>query len=252
MADIAQIEQVIMNLAVNAQDAMPEGGCLTIETATVELDDNYTATHQRVKPGLYIMLAISDTGSGMDDDTRENMFEPFFSTKGEQGTGLGLATVYGIVKQHEGNIWVYSEQDKGTTFKIYLPVSDHALVEKKTSIKRTNKDQRGSETIMLVEDDELVSDLAHAILSQNGYKVPYGGKRARGNDTSDLLCRPRALAAHRRGFTWDGSANYETNWSEAHNQIIQYFPKICTIDKTASMVRYLISSCCDHKGTLTM
>ncbi len=170
MADIAQIEQVIMNLAVNAQDAMPEGGSLTIETATVELDDNYTATHQSVKPGVYIMLAISDTGSGMDDETRKNMFEPFFSTKGEQGTGLGLATVYGIVKQHEGNIWVYSEQDKGSTFKIYLPVSDHALVEEKTSVKRTNK-LRGSETIMLVEDDELVRDLAHAILTQNGYTV---------------------------------------------------------------------------------
>ncbi len=106
----------------------------------------------------------------MDDETRDNMFEPFFSTKGEQGTGLGLATVYGIVKQHKGNIWVYSEPGKGTTFKIYLPVSEQTLVEEQTSKKRTNE-LRGSETILLVEDDEQVRALAHVILEQNGYTV---------------------------------------------------------------------------------
>ena len=170
MADIGQIEQVIMNLAVNAADAMPEGGRLTIETVTANLDEYYAAKHQSVRPGAYVMLAVSDTGYGMDDETREPAFEPFFSTKGEQGTGLGLATVYGIVKQHGGNIWVYSELDKGTTFKIYLPVSEEARVEEKTTDKKAI-DLKGSETILLVEDNEQVRDLARAILRRQGYAV---------------------------------------------------------------------------------
>ena len=170
MADIGQIEQVIMNLAVNAAGAMPEGGRLTIETATADLDEYYAAKHQGVRPGAYVMLAVSDTGCGMDDETREHAFEPFFSTKGEQGTGLGLATVYGIVKQHGGNIWVYSEPDKGTTFKIYLPVSEEARVEEKTTDKKAI-DLKGSETILLVEDNEQVRDLARAILRRQGYAV---------------------------------------------------------------------------------
>ena len=170
MADIGQIEQVIMNLAVNAQDAMPEGGCLTIETATADLDEEYTAKHQGVKPGSYVMLAISDTGCGMDGETLEQVFEPFFSTKGEQGTGLGLATVYGIVKQHGGNIWIYSEPEEGTTVKIYLPVSGEAPVEEETS-EKTAAGAKGFETILLVEDNKLVRDLAHAILKRQGYTV---------------------------------------------------------------------------------
>jgi two-component system, cell cycle sensor histidine kinase and response regulator CckA len=170
MADIGQIEQVIMNLVVNAQDAMPDGGCLTIETATADLDEEYTAKHQGVKPGEYVMLAISDTGCGMDEETQYQVFEPFFSTKGEFGTGLGLATVYGIVKQHDGNILVYSEPGKGTIFKVYLPVSREVPVEEEISIKKLIS-LTGSETILLAEDNEQVRELAHTILKRQGYAV---------------------------------------------------------------------------------
>ena len=170
MADIGEIEQVIMNLAVNAADAMPEGGHLTIETAPANLDEDYAAKHWGVKPGAYVMLAVSDTGPGMDDETRKHLFEPFFSTKGEQGTGLGLATVYGIVKQHGGNVWVYSEPGKGTTFKVYLPVSEEARAEEKAS-KKTAAGLKGSETILLAEDNEQVRRLAQHILRRQGYTV---------------------------------------------------------------------------------
>ena len=159
-----------MNLAVNAADAMPAGGQLTIETSPADLDDEYAKTHRGVKPGRYAMLAMSDTGCGMDKQTRDLIFEPFFSTKGEQGTGLGLATVYGVVKQHGGHTYVYSEPGKGTTFKIYMPVAETTLAQEKKSIK-TAKDQKGSETILLVEDDEQVRHLARAILKRKGYSV---------------------------------------------------------------------------------
>ncbi|MBU8922610.1 MAG: PAS domain S-box protein [Bacteroidales bacterium] len=170
MADIGQVEQVIMNMAVNAADAMPGGGLLTIETAAVELDESYVAEHQGMAPGAYVMLAISDTGTGMDDEILNQVFEPFFSTKGEQGTGLGLATVYGIIKQHGGNIWVYSEPGEGSTFKVYLPVSEGEHIEVKTS-KKNLVDVKGSETILLVEDNEQVRNLTHAILKRQGYEV---------------------------------------------------------------------------------
>ena len=169
-ADIGQIEQVIMNLAVNAQDAMPKGGKLTLETSIVELDEQYAKSHPDVQPGSYVMLAVSDTGCGMDEKICRQIFEPFFSTKGEHGTGMGLATVYGIVKQHEGNIWVYSEPGKGTTFKIYLPVSSENSLE--TGIpEKPPEDLNGSETILLVEDNKNVRELAHTILKRLGYTV---------------------------------------------------------------------------------
>jgi PAS domain S-box-containing protein len=173
-ADIGQIEQVIMNLAINAQDAMPQGGCLTMETALTELDEKYAASRPGVLPGLYVMLAVSDTGCGMDKETIGKIFEPFFSTKGDQGTGMGLATVYGIVKQHGGNIWVYSEPGKGATFKIYLPVSEDAHIETKTREKPALKGKetlRGSETILLAEDSKQARILVLTMLEQHGYTI---------------------------------------------------------------------------------
>ena len=170
MADVGQIEQVIMNLAVNAADAMPDGGTMTIETTVVDLDEEYAAEHIDVEPGRHVMLAISDTGSGLDEGSRDRIFEPFYSTKGERGTGLGLATVYGIVKQHGGNIWVYSEPGRGATFKIYLPIADQVHREGKIG-KKAASDLTGSETILLVEDNGQVRRLAHAILKRQGYAV---------------------------------------------------------------------------------
>lgn len=170
MADIGQIEQVIMNLVVNAQDAMPDGGHLVIKTAPAELDDSYAATHQDVKPGTYAMLDLSDTGCGMDKETREHLFEPFYSTKGEKGTGLGLATVYGIVKQHGGHISVYSEPGRGTTFKVYLPVTDKTDFTGRPKEKRVSA-LKGTETVLMVEDDEQARLLTKTILEQQGYTV---------------------------------------------------------------------------------
>jgi signal transduction histidine kinase len=181
MADIGQIEQVIMNLSVNAADAMPEGGTLSIETSIEHLDEKYAENHQSVIPGKHAMISFSDTGYGMDKETISHIFEPFFSTKGDQGTGLGLSTVYGIIKQHNGNIWVYSEPGIGTTFKVYLPAlgEEEELLKTQKSAPAT-KDLRGSETILLVEDNEQVRETAYDILKQQGYTIlkATGGEEA--------------------------------------------------------------------------
>ena len=170
MADPGQIEQVIMNLAVNARDAMRQGGKLTITTANVDLDERYAREHGGVLAGPHVMLAVSDTGTGMDAETQSRIFEPFFTTKKEgQGTGLGLSTVYGIVRQSGGNIWVYSELDKGSTFKVFLPAikSQTTQSEERISVEPA----LGSETVLLVEDEAGVRDLVSAILGQAGYTV---------------------------------------------------------------------------------
>jgi PAS domain S-box-containing protein len=171
-ADPGSIEQILVNLAVNARDAMPVGGRLTIETANVELDDTYAVTHVTMKPGPYVMLAVSDTGAGMDDATRSRLFEPFFTTKEQgKGSGLGLATVYGMVKQSGGYIWVYSEPGHGTAFKVYLPPAAQRSTSEEGGGRREDAVARGWETVLLVEDEDAVRALAREVLRRHGYVV---------------------------------------------------------------------------------
>jgi two-component system cell cycle sensor histidine kinase/response regulator CckA len=170
-ADQSQIEQVILNLAVNARDAMPQGGKLLIETAKVELDEDYARRHPPQEPGAYVLLSVADTGIGMDAETQARIFEPFFTTKEiGKGTGLGLSTVYGVVRQSGGHIWVYSELGLGTTFKIYLPCAGQpARVQQPPAAPAESL--RGSETILLVEDEEALRGLARSLLEDSGYTV---------------------------------------------------------------------------------
>jgi CheY-like chemotaxis protein len=172
-ADAGQIEQVIMNLAVNARDAMPSGGKLTIETSNVTLDEDYARVHAPLPAGDYVMVALSDTGDGMDNETQSHIFEPFFTTKGTKGTGLGLSTVYGIIKQSGGYIWVHSEVGKGTTFKIYLPrvASTGQVAAQVAAPVEYRKVEPGTETILLVEDEANLRYLARQYLEKQGYKV---------------------------------------------------------------------------------
>jgi len=170
-ADPGQLEQIIMNLAVNARDAMPAGGKITIETSNVELDETYSAEHPSTRAGPHVMLAVTDTGCGMDEKTKAHIFEPFFTTKElGKGTGLGLSTVYGIVKQSGGSVWVYTEPEIGTTFKIYLPRVDQAS-EAGPRIDKAEREDRGSQTILIVEDDAALLQVTHRSLEEVGYAI---------------------------------------------------------------------------------
>jgi CheY-like chemotaxis protein len=193
-ADLGQIEQVLMNLIVNARDAMPKGGIIIIETSNVQLDDGYVDSHFAVPPGRYVMLSVSDSGSGMDEQTLSRIFEPFFTTKAVgQGSGLGLSTVYGIVKQSDGHIWVYSEPGRGTTFKMYFPEREERAEPLPQPVAEAEV-QRGYETILAVEDDESLRKLTVTLLEGIGYKVLHAGDAEtaiqlvqNSNETIDLL-----------------------------------------------------------------
>ncbi|GMV26050.1 MAG: hypothetical protein AMXMBFR58_20810 [Phycisphaerae bacterium] len=174
--DPGQFEQVVVNLAVNARDAMPEGGVLTIETSNVELDDEYGRTHPEVTPGQHVLLAVSDTGTGIPPSQLTRIFDPFYTTKPRgAGTGLGLATVLGLVKQHHGHIWVYSEVGKGTTFKIYIPRDAASRDGSQTPPTTDAAPGSGTETVLVVEDESLVRELAVAALRHRGYTVLEAG-----------------------------------------------------------------------------
>jgi hypothetical protein len=191
-ADAGQVEQIVMNLVVNARDAMPQGGKLVIETRNVELDEEYAQAHAGVKPGSYVMLAFTDTGVGMTKEVQGRVFEPFFTTKEKgKGTGLGLSTVASIVKQRGGHVWVYSEPGKGTTFRTYLPRTIDGS-DRTSSVPPSVASGKANETILLVEDDEQVRAVACSILRRQGYRI----LEASNGGEALLACEQHASPIH--------------------------------------------------------
>ena len=262
LADSGQLEQVVMNLAVNARDAMPDGGSLILETADVELDEGYAISHEAVIPGRYVMLAVSDNGTGMSKDVQERIFEPFFTTKTAGiGSGLGLAMIYGIVKQHHGYIYVYSEPGKGTTFKIYLPAVQKDVIEAdRKKVPLLN----GNETILVVDDDPFIRKLTVDMLTPLGYSLLQADNGANALKTSDafegaidilitdvimpgmngkeladafLLKRPKAKVIFMSGYTTDAIA---------HRGIIEketaFIQKPLTLYKLAGKLREVLDA----------
>jgi PAS domain S-box-containing protein len=263
-ADPNHMEQVILNLAINARDAMPKGGKLTIETANVELDEEYAARHVTVVPGHYVMLAVSDTGTGMDEATQKRIFEPFFTTKeAGRGTGLGLSTVYGIVKQSGGSIWVYSELGQGTTFKIYLPAVD-APAEDLSTAAAFARDLSGSETVLVVEDDEQLLHLAQRALEARGYTVLAADRGAAALEASRRHSGPihvlltdvtipdmdgralaEALRAERPGMRLLYMSGYADQAIVHHGVLdadVAYLPKPFTTEAIARRVREVLDT----------
>jgi signal transduction histidine kinase len=194
LADRGQIEQILMNLATNARDAMPNGGKFTIRTANAELEPDDVALHPYAKLGRYVSLSVNDTGVGMTDAIRHRVFEPFFTTKAEgRGTGLGLATVYGIVKQSSGYIWVSSPPGAGATFEIYLPRVDEKAPPLVTGLEERSEYPRGTETILLLEDEESLRQVTCECLTTNGYNVLQAGRGNHAIDMAEQYKRPIAL-----------------------------------------------------------
>jgi CheY-like chemotaxis protein len=260
--DPSQLDQVLANLCVNARDAIDGVGRVTIETTNVTLDDTYVASHPDAVAGDYVLLAVSDTGKGMDAETRAHLFEPFFTTKEQgKGTGLGLATVFGIVKQNHGLISVYSEPGKGSTFKIYLPrIEAEASAAPSAAPKR---DLRGTETVLLVEDENQILNLAQRVLQQHGYKVltapsPEAAVHLVGHyaETIHLLITDvvmpgmngrelyRRLVALKPGFRCLYMSGYTANVIAHHGVLdegVQFLQKPFTIESLAARVREVLT-----------
>ncbi|MBE3037486.1 MAG: response regulator [Chloroflexi bacterium] len=224
MVDPSQVSQILMNLAANGRDAMPQGGKLIIETSTVDFTAQVATGHGELQPGRYAMVAVSDTGIGMDDATKSHLFEPFFTTKElGKGTGLGLATVYGIVKQSAGYIYAYSELGKGTTFKIYLPRTDTAVSEERRS--EPGESLRGTETILLVEDEEELRNLVRVILQNNGYMV------IEAENGKEAVRKCREIGSDIRAMVTD-VVMPQMGGKEAVRQIRQFCPRLVVLFMT--------------------
>lgn len=222
LADAHQIEQVLMNFATNARDAMPTGGAFTVAAEQVNLDDEFITAHGFGRPGAYALITVSDTGMGMDDGTRQRIFEPFFTTKEVgKGTGLGLAVVYGIIKQHEGHIDVYSEPGKGTTFRIYLPIISEPAGEEKNAPDEKHP-ARGTETILLAEDDQALRKLVQLVLESSGYTV------ITAVDGEDAVNKFRANSGRIRLLVFD-MIMPKKNGKEAYDEIRKIAPDIRVI-----------------------